>query len=81
MNNNLYSKITNALVDDGYIVIKNALDQNLCLSLLNFAKNEKGFKKSGISDSNNLHIDNTIRRDKIVWLEEDQFVQSKFLSF
>ena len=77
----LYSKITDALVNDGYIIIENALDEKLFPKLKNFAKNEKDFKHAGISGSNELHLDYNRRRDKICWLEEDGSAQSDFLEF
>ncbi|RLA79304.1 MAG: 2OG-Fe(II) oxygenase, partial [Epsilonproteobacteria bacterium] len=81
MNEKLYSKITDALVGDGYIVIQNALDEELGSSLLNFAKNEKDFKRAGISGKGDLHLDSSRRRDKIHWLQADNSTQSQFLEF
>ena len=81
MQTSLYSKITDALVTDGYIIITDALDEKLSPSLKQFALNEKDFKPAGISAASDLHLDNTRRRDKIHWLEEDDGVQSDFLNF
>lgn len=81
MNKKLYSKITDSLVDNGYIVIEDALSKELVISLLNFSKEEKNFKKAGISGKGDLHIDNNRRRDKILWLAEDNSIQSQFLEF
>ena len=81
MYKNLYSKITNALVEDGYIVITNALDKELPAQLKQFAVNEEDFKRAGISGKGDLHLDDGRRRDKIHWLEEDGAAQSDFLSF
>ena len=81
MNEKLYSKITDSLVEDGYIVIENALSKDLVTKLLAFAKNENDFKQAGISAKDDLHIDNTRRRDKTKWLEDDNSVQSEFLEF
>lgn len=81
MYRNLYSKITDALVNDGYIVITDALDENLSASLKQFAMNESDFKRAGISGAGDLHVDNDRRRDKIHWLEDDAKVQSEFLNF
>jgi len=77
----LYEKITDALVKDGYVIIGDAFNTDLPQKLLKFAQNEKDFKKAGISNANNLHIDNQKRRDKIYWLDEDYDIQSEFLSF
>lgn len=81
MNEKLYSKITDALVNDGYIIIKNALKPELSTTLLNFAKEEKDFRRAGISGAGDLHLDGSRRRDKIHWLEEDGLTQSHFLEF
>jgi len=77
----LYSEITDALVDDGYIIIEDALPTEISTKLLNFAQNEKDFKRAGISGANDLHLDSKRRRDKIHWLEDDNSTQSKFLEF
>ncbi|MEA2100243.1 MAG: 2OG-Fe(II) oxygenase [Campylobacterota bacterium] len=81
MNKELYSKITDSLVDDGYIVVENALCEELTTKLLDFSKNEKDFKRAGISGAGDLHLDSDRRRDKIHWLEDDKAVQSEFLEF
>jgi len=81
MNENLYSKITDALVSDGYIIIENALSSELPKQLKNFASSQIDFNKAGISGAGDLHIDANRRRDKIHWLEEDDAVQSQFLEF
>ena len=81
MYKNLYSKITDALVNDGYIIITDALDEKLPPSLKQFTLNEKDFKRAGISAKGDVHLDNERRRDKIHWLEEDSASQSDFLDF
>lgn len=77
----LISKIIDALVKDGYLIIENALEKNLASQLKEFALNEKEFTHAGISGAGDLHLDNTKRRDKIHWLNEDNNEQSKFLNF
>jgi len=81
MYENLYSKITDALVDDGYIIIKNVLPLDLPNKLLTIAKDETAFKRAGISGAGDLHLDKQRRRDKILWLDEDSLAQSEFLAF
>ena len=78
---NLYEKITNALVDNGYIIINNALPPKLTQELLSFAKTQNSYKKAGISSSLDLHLDKARRRDKTLWLNEDNGVQSEYLSW
>ena len=77
----LYSTITDALVENGYIVIENALEKELSTKLLNSAENETDFKRAGISGAGDLHLDNERRRDKINWLDEAQEAQKEFLEF
>jgi len=81
MQTKLYSQITDALVEDGYIIIENSLNSPLASSLKNYSLNETDFKRAGISGASDLHLDNTRRRDKIHWLEHDTKVQSEFLNF
>ena len=77
----LYPKIIDALVEDGYIIIENALHVELAAKLKKFAENESDFKRAGISAKSDLHVDDKRRTDKIHWLDEDDDVQSEFLSF
>jgi len=81
MYENLYSKITDALVNDGYIVITDALDATLPTELHSFAKNENDFKRAGISGASDLHLDSNRRRDKIHWLDDTTQEQRDFLAF
>ena len=75
----LYSQITDSLVREGYVVIENALSSALSASLLSFARDEKGFRDAGISSGS--YLDKNRRGDKILWMDEDGGVQSKFLDF
>ena len=77
----IYSEITDSLVDNGYIIIENALQNELSLKLLNAAKNEPDFKRAGISGAGDLHLDNQRRRDKIHWLDKRDEAQKEFLEF
>ena len=77
----IYTQITDALVENGYIVIENALGLDLVEKLSLSLDNEAIFKKAGISSKGALHIDSTKRSDKILWLNEDAAAQSEFLSF
>ncbi len=77
----LYSKITDALVENGYIIIENALEKQLYSKLLNSAKEEQNFKSAGISGGGDFHLDNQKRRDKIHWLNDEDDAQKEFLIF
>jgi len=77
----LYSQIIDALVEDGYIILTNALDPQLPKKLKQFALDETNFKRAGISASSDLHVDNDRRRDKIQWLNNNEASRSEFLAF
>jgi len=77
----LYSKITDALVTHGYIIIENALETNLAPKLLLLAQNEENYKEAGVSNSTNYHVDKKSRRDKTKWIDEDDAAQSSYLHF
>ena len=81
MNENLYTKITDALVDDGYIILNDALSPALIKKLTHYAKESTNYKNAGISSEKNLHIDTTKRRDKTEWIDEDGSFRSEYLSF
>ncbi|WP_457745113.1 2OG-Fe(II) oxygenase [Sulfurimonas sp.] len=78
MYENLYSKITDALVDDGYIIIENALNLTFAHNLANLAKSITNYKKAGVSTKS--EVDDTRRRDKISWIDEED-VSREYLSF
>ena len=77
----IYKNIIDELVENGYIVIENALHKQLASQLLDKAKQSDNFKKAGISASNAKHIDDRRRRDKILWLDEDNSCVSRYLAF
>ena len=79
MSQALYSKITDALVDDGYAIIHDAINTTLCKNLYTLAKKSKNYKRAGISARKKINPN--ARLDKILWLSEDNGVQSEFLSF
>jgi SM-20-related protein len=81
MNENIYVKIVDALVSDGYIVLDNSLGQELSANLLGYAKAQTAFKQAGISSTVEKHVNTNKRRDKILWLDEDAAVQSEYLAF
>jgi SM-20-related protein len=75
----IYENITDALVNDGYIIIPNAINAALSQNLLALAKKSKNFRRAGISARKKINSDK--RRDKILWLNEDKGTQSEFLRF
>ena len=81
MNKKPYEKIIDALVNNGYIVIDDALPPKLTEQLLEFAKQQNSYTKAGISASSDVHLDKNRRRDKTLWLDEDDGVQSEYLSW
>lgn len=80
-NNQLFLEIIDALVDNGYSVIPNALNPELCHSLKITAQTQRNYRYAGISKSPRKHLDSRRRRDKISWLKEDSASQSHYLDF
>lgn len=80
-NNQLFLEIIDALVDNGYSVIPNALNPELCHSLKITAQTQRNYRYAGISKSPRKHLDSRRRRDKISWLKEDSASQSHYLNF
>ena len=76
-----YEKIADALVEEGYIIIDNILNSKITRELKKFAESQTHFKKAGISGAGELHLDSNRRRDSILWLNEDDSVQSDYLDF
>lgn len=81
MSQELYSKIADALVEDGHIIIPHAINKELSLNLLTHAKKTKNYKTAAISRAAKKQVNPTKRRDKIRWMDEDNGVQSEFLNF
>jgi SM-20-related protein len=81
MNKILFENIVDSLVENGYVVLENSLENPHLQGLLKLAKNESKYKVAGISKSENLQIDRSKRRDKTVWLDEDGGVVSEYLAF
>jgi SM-20-related protein len=77
----LYSKITDDLVKNGFIIVEQALSMDLNKKLFSLCQDEAGFKKAKISAANNVHLDRKKRSDSIRWLDEDMYAQSEFLAF
>jgi SM-20-related protein len=75
----LYEKIISSLVEDGYIVIDDALESGVADALLAKAQKLPNYKKAGISKQSAK--DTNRRRDAIVWLDEDGACVSEYLSF
>jgi len=77
----IYAKAADALVDCGYIVIENALDEALLAALSNLCRDESGFVQAGISDGD-ATIEREIRSNVIRWIDKDvDGPQTAFLEF
>ncbi len=79
MYKNLYEKITDTLVNYGYVFIENALNETLSHELLKVAKDSNNYKNAGISTS--LIIDKNRRKDKILWIDADSKATKEYLEF
>ncbi|MCX6077541.1 MAG: 2OG-Fe(II) oxygenase [Campylobacterales bacterium] len=81
MSKKLYKKITDELVNSGYIIIPHAMHNSLQSQLLTEAKETTNYKKASIARAVNKQIDSEKRRDSIRWLDRDDGAQSEFLNF
>lgn len=73
----LYEEITDALVQDGYIVLKKSC--NCASALFQEAQSLSNYKAAGISQD--AKQDTNRRRDKILWLDGTSEAQRAFLDF
>jgi SM-20-related protein len=79
MYENLYEKIADALVNDGYAVIEDALDTKLPQELLSTVEQTPDMRPAGVSSS--AVRDENRRRDKIKWLDADVPATKRYLDF
>ena len=79
MYENLYEQIIEALVNDGYVVIDDALNAVTAAALLQEAKEEKNYKVAGVSTAS--AVDRNRRRDKIHWIDANSVATKEYLAF
>ena len=79
MYKNIYEHITEALVNDGYVVIDDALTAVTVALLFQEAKEEQNYKVAGVSTS--AMVDATRRRDKIRWIDANSVATKEYLAF
>jgi len=79
MYENLYEHISDALVNDGYVVMDDALNAVTSAALLQEAKAEQNYKTAGVSTAS--AVDKNRRRDKIHWLDATGEATAEYLSF
>lgn len=75
--------IADALAEQGYWVLDDALPNDLLNALLMHFNREQGygFKSAGIGRQNDFQIQDTIRSDKIQWLEANTETSAEFLQW
>jgi len=74
-------EIADILTRDGYLVLKDMLDEELLTLLQSQAKSltQEHWQEAGIGRSNGHQIDRTIRSDKIHWIEGNTAAERLFL--
>ena len=79
----LLDDIADALAGDGYWVVDNALPNTLLNALLTQFNNtqEQGFKTAGIGRQSDFQLQETIRSDKIQWIESNTETSTIFLQW
>ena len=75
----LYSKITDALVENGYIILENVFEFTLAKQLLHISQNITKYKQAGISHQSAIHINR--RKDKIYWIDAQNNATAEYLDF
>ena len=79
MYEDLYEKIADALVNDGFIIIEDALNAALTHELFLLAKDNNNFKRAGLSTAST--VDTNRRRDKIAWIDANSDATKEYLDF
>jgi len=79
MYKNLYKHISDTLVNDGYVVVDDALNAVTSAALLQEAKAEQNYKTAGVSTAS--AVDKNRRRDKIHWIDATSEATAEYLSF
>lgn len=73
--------IANALTQQGFIIIKNALPSNLVVELLSTAIDyEAQFKPAGIGRENQHQLNSVIRTDQIRWIDAANKAEAAYLN-
>ncbi|UCN00255.1 2OG-Fe(II) oxygenase [Sulfurimonas sp. SWIR-19] len=75
----LYSKITDALVDNGYIILENVFEPALAKQLLQMSQNIRQYKQAGISHHSTINTNR--RKDKIYWIDAENEPTARYLDF
>lgn len=83
LNEPLIDTISDALAERGYIVVDNALPDRLIDSLINhFASIQHDeFKNAGVGRNNQYQLIETVRSDKIHWIENNTETTRDFLQW
>ena len=78
----LLDQIADQLSDNGYLIIKDVLDQQLLqgLRLQAHALADQQWKNAGIGRANNHQIDLQVRSDKIHWITGNDQLETNYLA-
>jgi len=81
MNQELWNRIADALVDPGYLVLDAALPEELVKGLLSRLNQleQEGMKPAGVGRGKDFHQDQQIRGDHIQWLSNANPKEAAFL--
>lgn len=79
----LLDRIADALVERGYLILQDALDSALTQALFRRIQqlDEAHFQRAGVGREQDLHLNSTVRRDQIRWLEYDDTAESAYLDW
>ncbi len=79
--NSSFDSILTQIEIKGYAIIENAMDPELTQALLHDCQlNIEQFKPAGIGRQQDTHLNNTVRKDKTLWLTGDSPAQTAYLN-
>ncbi len=79
----IFEHITQAIAQNGYCIIDNALPANTAQALHQHMSNipAKDFKGMGVGRANELHVDQTYRSDTSLWLDGIHTAEQNYLQW
>lgn len=79
----LLDRIADALVHQGYLILRDVLDPQLiqALSLRVRQLGNAHFQRAGVGREQNLHLNSRVRQDQIRWLEPGDAAETAYLEW
>ena len=79
----LLDRIADALVDKGYLILRDALDPQLTQALFQRVRKLSAahFQRAGVGREQDLHLNSRVRQDQIRWLEPGDAAETAYLEW